>query len=585
MMTRINRILNLLNGLIDAVARFPISAAFLIIAVVINSYAIENTTFDSFKYLMVLCLGTLIAASLQMAYEHFFKKSYIRWVFMLVLILISIVYYFIISDIQNINLVLGIKTSVAVFAILIFFIWVPSIKSKITFNQSFFIATKAFFIALLFSTVMFIGVSLILKAINALLFVVDENLTIHAANIIFILFGIMYFLSLTPRYPAVDEDEKTINVKCPKFFEILISYIVIPLTGVFTVILILYILINLRGSFFENNLLEPMLVSYSVTVILIYILSSTLDKKIVLFFRKVFPKVLVPIVLFQTIASILRANEVGITHGRYYVVLYGIFAIIAGVLFSLNNVKYNGIIAPVLIVLSIISLVPMIDAFTIARKSQISVLENTLIENGMLEDGKIKANSTISDNDKLKITSSYSYLRQMNYTKDVEWLKAYNDYNNFKNIFGFEEFIIYNTTGNYYFITTKDNVSTNIEGYDYFTFVNFEIQNNSSSKNELGSFTKDGSKYYLVQEINDGSCNINLLDSNKDNILSFNIDQIKDKFKNYNTGEANVTSEELTFVDSNQKAEIKIIARDININIESKSSNWGANILIFIDVK
>lgn len=584
-MTRINRILNLLNGLIDAVARFPISAAFLIIAVVINSYAIENTTFDSFKYLMVLCLGTLIAASLQMAYEHFFKKSYIRWVFMLVSVLISIVYYFIISDIQNINLVLGIKTSVAVFAILIFFIWVPSIKSKITFNQSFFITTKAFFIALLFSTVMFIGVSLILKAINALLFAVDENLTIHAANIIYILFGIMYFLSLTPRYPAVGDNEKTINVKCPKFIEILISYIVIPLTGVFTVILVLYILINLRGSFFENNLLEPMLVSYSVTVILIYILSSTLDKKIVLFFRKVFPKVLVPIVLFQTIASILRANEVGITHGRYYVILYGIFAIIAGVLFSLNNVKYNGIIAPVLIVLSIISLVPMIDAFTIARKSQINVLENTLIENGMLEDGKIKANSTISDNDKLKITSSYSYLRQMNYTKDVEWLKAYNDYNNFKNIFGFEEFIIYNTTGNYYFITTKDNVSTNIEGYDYFTFVNFEIQNNSSSKNELGSFTKDGSKYYLVQEVNDGSCNINLLDSNKDNILSFNIDQIKDKFKNYNTGEAIVTSEELTFVDSNEKAEIKIIARDLNINVESKSSNWGTNLLIFIDVK
>ena len=37
--------------------------------------------------------------------------------------------------------------------------------------------------------------------------------------------------------------------KCPKFFEILISYIIIPLITVFTIILLVYIIKNIGGEF------------------------------------------------------------------------------------------------------------------------------------------------------------------------------------------------------------------------------------------------------------------------------------------------------------------------------------------------
>ena len=55
--------------------------------------------------------------------------------------------------------------------------------------------------------------------------------------------------------------------KCPKFFEILISYIIIPLIAVFTIILLVYIIKNIGGEFWSDNLLEPMIVSYSIFVI------------------------------------------------------------------------------------------------------------------------------------------------------------------------------------------------------------------------------------------------------------------------------------------------------------------------------
>src|SRR5690606_9799957 len=121
------------------------------------------------------------------------------------------------------------------------FIWIPSIKSKVSFNKSFLISFKAFFIALFFSGVIFGGTAVILGATDTLLFSVDYRAFSHASNVIFVLFGPLYFLSLIPLYPGKANmgDEQTLagieqEANCPKFLEILISYIIIPLIAVFT---------------------------------------------------------------------------------------------------------------------------------------------------------------------------------------------------------------------------------------------------------------------------------------------------------------------------------------------------------------
>ena len=610
------KIINHLKGLIDAVARYPLSVTFLVVAVVLNAYAIESDTFNSNKYLMALGVGTILAASLQMLYEHLFEKGYIRLILMSLAAVITLGYYLIIRSTSEITMEMSIKTGVIIFALVMFFIWVPSIKSRITFNESFLSAFKAFFTSLLFSVTIFFGVTLIVMATNLLLFTVDEKANIHGANIIFILFGITYFLSLTPFFPPVKEkyklskdlksqnkikqcsyvsEEDEINIeneglpiqfmkrtiKCPKFLEILIAYIIIPLTAVFTIILFLYILINIRGSFWEDNLLEPMLVSYAVTVILVYILSSTLDNRFASIFRKIFPKVLVPIVIFQTLASILKIGEMGITHGRYYVILFGVFAIIAGIVFSFLDVSKNGIIAVVLIVFSAISIIPTIDAFTIAKNSQMSILEETLIKNGMLKDGKLTADDSISDEDKSKITSSFQYLRLMDYTGDIEWLQDKDVYTDFHKIFGFDESETYINAEKYLYINTKENINLNIQDYDLFATTNIGIKENS----DICSFEKDGSKYYLKKSVTDGRSKINLLDEDKQEVISFSMDKIEERFKNYNGGESLVNMDELTFIETNEKAELKIIARDVNINKGSNISEINANILVFIDLK
>ena len=162
---------------------------------------------------------------------------------------------------------------------------------------------------------------------------------------------------------------------CPKFLGVLISYILIPLIAVFTLILVVYIIKNIGGEFWTDNLLEPMLVAYAITVILVYILASEIENKFTAFFRKIFPKVLVPIVLFQITSSILSLTDTGVTHTRYYVILFGLFAAIAGILMSFLPVRKNGVIAALLIVFAVVSIVPPVDAFTVSRINQIDMLK------------------------------------------------------------------------------------------------------------------------------------------------------------------------------------------------------------------
>ena len=174
----------------------------------------------------------------------------------------------------------------------------------------------------------------------------------------------------------------------------------------FTLILVVYIIKNIGGKFWTDNLLEPMLVSYAITVILVYILASEIENKFTVFFRRVFPKVLVPIVLFQITSSILSLADTGVTHTRYYVILFGVFAAIAGILLSFLPVRKNGIIAAMLIIFSVVSIVPPVDAFTISRTSQTNTLKNVLVKNNMLVNNKIKPNGSISDKDKKTITNA-----------------------------------------------------------------------------------------------------------------------------------------------------------------------------------
>ncbi|SIO01464.1 protein of unknown function [Carnobacterium alterfunditum] len=588
------------QGLIQAIRRYPLTVIFLVAVAGLNAYLIQQETDDYTRYLYSFIVGVFLSVVAQHLYESLFGKMYQRIVLMVGTLLLTTLYYYTIGTSSGYDLEMYVKTGIIIFILTIAFMWIPTIKNRITFNQSYLSAFKALFITLLFTMVLFAGINLIIVAIDQLLFSVDEKVNMHTFNLIGSLFSPIFFLSYTPLYVS-KKDESTLtpekiaakqeqikeDISVPKVLELLISYIIIPLTAIFTIILLIYLLQNITGDFWTNNLLEPMLVSYSITVIVVYLLASNIETKSAVLFRKIFPKVLVPIVLFQTISSILKIQETGLTHGRYYVILFGLFAVIAGLIFSILPIRKNGWVAVVLIVLSVISLIPPVDAFTVSRVSQTNLLKETLEKNQMLEGNSIIPNADIPKEDKIKISQTIHYLTSMDYSKEIAFLEPYDQelIYQFEEVVGFKpiydgiDFVSNQLTQDSYHATLdwNENQLISIEGYDKMVAYSYYDSNEISAID----FKVEDSAYTIGSEVEDEQTNLVLTDENDKTILSIDLQETMEQIATTTQTKTLLTVEEATVITGNEQAEMKLVFRAIDFY----NNQYNSEFYLFIDIK
>lgn len=596
------------KGIIDTLLRFPLTVILLAAASITNIISV-NAKKDMFydniynKLLVTFLIGALLYAVSQLFHERFSLKTGMRYLFIGVTILLSAVYYICIINIKW-NGELMIRTMVIIFILMISFLWVPVIKSRVNFNESFMASFKGLFMSLFFHGVLFLGIALIISATNLLLVNINGKAYIHSFSIIFIFMAPIYFLSLIPYYPGKEdltsevkpdsvvsadkqneirlsnrEEDLAKMTKPARFLDVLISYVVIPITAIFTVILVLYIITNIAGEFWSNNLMEPLLISYSITVIIVYLLASTINNVFTKYFRKVFPKVLVLVVLFQTLSSILRIRDIGITFGRYYVILFGIFATIAGIWFSIKPVNKNGLIAPVLIMLSLISILPVTDAFTVSMSVQIERLSNTLRKNEMLNGDKITPNSNLSVQDEKTIITSVQYLNYMDYTKDISWLSDYRQNYNFEVAFGFPM-----NDGQNYHVTSSISVYRDVndaipvQGYDFITPMHY---NNGDDQTVNFKINKDIYSLNLVSTPDNQSI---LLKKNNIEINRFHLMDIIHRFENNNSLNA-MRTEDVTFVQDNDNSTITVVVQSMQSNISSSGKDSSIDMYVLVKIK
>lgn len=368
-----------------------------------------------------------------------------------------------------------------------------------------------------------------------------------------------------------------------KFLETLISYVIIPITAVFTIILLLYIIMNITGDFWTDNLLEPLLVTYSITVIIVYLLASTLQNAFAVYFRKIFPKVLVPVVLFQTIAFVLRIGELGVTYGRYYVILFGVFATVAGILFCILPVRRNGMIAPILICLSIISIVPPVDAFTLSKTNQIVRLKKVLNNNDMLIGDTIVPNADISEEDKQAIITALNYLDRMNDTEDITWLASYGKSSNFEETFGFAQYGEKDANYESYYIMRDMKDPVSIEGYDFMARMNIYSEVGDVV---INSFEKEGKTYSLhLDSSTKDNQEIILEEQDGQELLRFDYNTIFSKFSGTGSEKEALPTEEMTFMEENNAAVMTIVAESISFSEWAEGQDRTIDAYILIKIK
>ncbi|MDD3364959.1 MAG: DUF4153 domain-containing protein, partial [Syntrophomonas sp.] len=337
--------------LFEAVARFPMTVICLICTSMLLCYMIslhKDPELIIQKLMFTFLLGSFLGVASQFTCERFERLLKMRVVVYGVSVLITVGYYLIILPAPSISFEVVTRTLVAVFAMFCAFLWVPSYQSESDFNGIALTHFKSAFTSVLYSGVLSAGCASIIAAIDILLFKVNSDSYGYMMTIIWVLFATLYYLSLLPRYNSDDESEREyaqLTAQYPRFLEILISYIAIPLVATYTLVLAAYFIKILVTFKWPSGQLGVMVLAYSAAGLTIYVLASLLENRFAKLYRLIFPKVLIPVVIMQLISVAIRLNAYGITESRYYVTLFGVFSLVCGIVLSFKPVSKNGIIA------------------------------------------------------------------------------------------------------------------------------------------------------------------------------------------------------------------------------------------------
>jgi hypothetical protein len=582
-----------LNNTIQAVGRYPLAFSFILSLTIANMVMIESNDSAMYRFSYTFVIGILFSLVFEHLYERFYIQIKVRLLLMWGALILTLGYFFLQHWPEFMSIQVGIRTSVIVLMSLLLMIWIPTIQSEFRFSQNVFVIFKNFFIALLYSIVLAIGISLIIALINALLFTTDGDVFLHFLNLIASLFFPSLFLSMMPVYIGArdqklqkkDQVKKKNNLMSltttTPIFDRLLSYIIIPLTTIYSGIILIYIAINITGDLWSEVLLEPLLVSFTVVVLLVYILSLEVETKMAALFARVYPKVLLPIVLFQTIASIVKLTDTGVTYGRYFAILFGVFGTIMAIVYGFLSREKMGWIAPIFVVFGLISITPPIDAFSVSFYSQKASLETILGDNNMLTEGEVIANPDLADQGKEEITQYVNQFEQLNQLEKIDYLpEDLMAPGIFEKTFGFAPVYEYDRGpdpfGFSVYVDLNDQQTINISGYDHILMNYVE----ATMADKTTTLEYNNQRYELQTTANEETFRFSLVDDSGNVLVTFDGSKMfTDLSDNENHREISV--DDATYTAESDQAKVTLIIQ----NLDYYNDHYYANFFTLIDIK
>ncbi len=590
------------SNLKTTIVRFPIVLILLSFISVIVSILIENIMPSKEQLLIRMIfasiIGVLLSTAAQFLLERFEQLSKYKLLFRISSIILAILYFFLLTTDDNHSQAMFVRLFVCSFAIFAIYLFIPSSKGAANFGKVALVHFKSAFTSILYGVVLYLGLLAIYFAIDLLLFNIDNKVIGHIANIVFIFFTPMYYLSLLPSFNSeADSDKKRTDEASvyPRVLDILVTYIVIPLITVFSAVLSIYFIKILVTGIWPVGQVGPMVLGYSATGLFIYILGSNLDNRFNVLFRKLLPFVLIPLVAMQLASSYIRISAYGITESRYYVVLFGVFSICCAVYLIFSKKKNSNMIVLLAACFAVFSIIPPVDAFNVSKQSQTNRIEKILVKNNMLTDSKIVPNSNISKEDKFEITSITYYMSRMGYLKSLKWIpesyykddEGFYSYENFKKLYGFEpnyDKYLPGEEPKYAYASLDADSPIDINGYDTLFKINF-YSNTNTKEQHIKDFNIDNKKYIITQSSKDnGELVLSIMDENKKTVMEISMTELFDKISEKATNSKFVMSpEELTVKSKNDTLNIKIIIENISIEKPSSNKIWvngSANVFV-----
>lgn len=603
-----------------AATRYPLTLISALIGVTIGIYLVEyeSVTPNIFPLINVM-LCSAIGIPLFFCIEVFTDKNNYNKRFRLFfnlggIILLGLLFLTLPTSEQTFNTsVPYVRYAIYNLAIHLLVSFAPFIKSKEI--NGFWQYNKLLFIRLLTSAVysgfLFVGIVLALASLN-ILFDVKVNEKLYAEIWIFIVgfFNTWFFVAGMPKnFNELDQVEEH-----PKGLKIFTQYILLPLLGLYLIILYSYGIKIISLWDWPKGIVSYLITCVAVLGIFNFLLMHPYAKQEgnswIKWTTKAYYFILVPLVVMLFIAISMRLNDYGITINRYIIYLLGIWLSLVCIYFIIGKTNIKFIPVSLFTVIVLMSFGPW-SMFSVSEKSQSNRLKHILEENNFLKDGKLVNEQTITIdtnynkeiftpqnqellNDSLKneIKSILDYLDDHHgfnsieewYTQDFDnqieihnlkkerWQRI-NEAEVYMRALGLDYRHYYTTDNNYIsYSTNSQEQLINIKGYDYETRINgYYYNRNEFNKDEnlVTPFSVDSNRYEFKTDLK----NEYLINIYKNNEVFSTIDLTKLRerlVKKYGKVQRyDLPQEELTLIDSTATFKFKLSLENISFNNEN----------------
>ncbi len=423
------------------------------------------------------------------------------------------------------------------------FIIMPYLLKRISFPIYVLKIATTFFITILYSLVLYLGTISIVFALEQL-FDLNVSYTLYTDIWIFIagFFSVTFFLGNVPAKDALFD-----LTNYTKIYRYLFTIIIIPLLGIFTVILYAYFVKILIGGELPKGVIASLVLWYGlISGVILFFVQPLLESNLIArWFRRLYPFALMIPVGMMFYSLYLRIAQYGITPPRYYSVLAGIW-ILGTLVYTIAHKKF---IPQMLVlygmILLFISAVGPLDAYKMTMRDQSSRFTKLLTTVDMLdEDGMIKPNSSLSEDEQKEVLSYIHYAEDIECLTLLKPVPKHYSYKTTKEILGFVDDFSYDYSSreyNYYSYYFDASSIIDITGYDQMTCLRSDDNAPSQYSSSIDNTTNTLSIY-------------------QDDVLLIDVDlkEWESKLEKYKQSDKSIATQDAYLVAENEQVRLKL---------------------------
>lgn len=334
--------------------------------------------------------------------------------------------------------------AVMLISVLTFIVLASYPAEKSDFSHSLFMTHKAFFVSLFYGLVIMGGASGVAGAFQALLYNdMSEKVYMYIATLTgFIVYTM--FVGYFPDFRKGQEDSKRqIAQKQPRFIEILLVYILIPIVLAMTVVLLTWAIKTILAGMGESSFirLSGIATSYGMVGLWLHIMVTHNDSRLAKFYRKIYPIAALAILAFEAWALVFQLGTSGLKTAEYSFSLLLILTASAAILLLIYKSKAHLPIVAITCALTIFAVLPVTGYYSLPVRAQIDRLENILSSQNILKDGELMPAAVEPEKDvRIAVTDAVEFIAYAEGAKLPDWFDqdlAQSDV--FQDKFGFEK--------------------------------------------------------------------------------------------------------------------------------------------------